>query len=56
MNTSLFSQSRRVLDAKGASVVVKDYGSREAAFEAARKRSDIRDVVASHLAREFTPK
>jgi len=44
------------LDAKGASIVVKHYGSREAAFEAARKRSDIRDVVASHLAREVTPK
>ena len=44
------------LDAKGASIVAKHYGSREAAFEAARKRSDIRDVVASHLAREVSPK
>ena len=44
------------LDAKGASIAVKHYGSREAALEAARKRSDIRDVVASHLAREVSPK
>jgi hypothetical protein len=44
------------IDAKAASIVVKHYGSREAALEAARKRSDIRDVVASHLAREVTPK
>jgi hypothetical protein len=44
------------IDAKAASIVVKHYGSREAAFEAARKRSDIRDVVSSHLAREVTPK
>ena len=44
------------IDAKAASIVAKHYGSREAAFEAARKRSDFRDVVASHLAREVTPK
>jgi hypothetical protein len=44
------------LDAKAATVVVKHYGSREATFEMARKRSDIRDVVSSHLVREVTPK
>ncbi len=44
------------IDAKAASVVVKHYGSREAAFEAARKRADLRDVVASHLAREVMTK
>ena len=44
------------LEAKGASVVVKHYGSREAAFEAAKKRAEIREVVGSHLAREVTPK
>jgi len=44
------------LDAKGASVVVKHYGSREAAFEAAKKRAELREVVASHLAREVTVK
>jgi hypothetical protein len=43
-------------DAKGASVVVKHYGSRDAAFEAAKKRAELRDVVASHLAREVTVK
>jgi len=44
------------LDAKGASIVVKHYGSREAAFEAGKKRAEIREVVGSHLAREVTPK
>jgi hypothetical protein len=44
------------LDAKGASVVVKHYGSREAAFEAAKKRAELREVVASHLAREVIVK
>jgi hypothetical protein len=44
------------IDAKAATVVVKHYGSREAAFDMARKRSDIRDVVSSHLAREVMPK
>jgi hypothetical protein len=44
------------LDSKGASVAVKHYGSREAALEAAKKRGDLREVVASHLAREVTIK
>ena len=44
------------LDSKGASVAVKHYGSREAALEAAKKRADMREVVASHLAREVTIK
>jgi hypothetical protein len=44
------------LDAKATPIVVKHYGSRDATFEAARKRSEIRDVVASHLAREVMPK
>jgi ABC-type sugar transport system substrate-binding protein len=44
------------LDAKGASVVVKHYGSREAALEALKKRAELRDVVASHLAREVMVK
>ncbi len=42
------------LDSKGASVAVKHYGSRDAALEAAKKRADLREVVASHLAREVT--
>jgi hypothetical protein len=44
------------IDAKAASIVVKHYGSREAAFEAAKKRSELREVVGSHLAREVMPK
>lgn len=44
------------LEAKAATVVVKHYGSRESAFEMARKRSEIRDVVSSHLVREVQPK
>ena len=44
------------LDAKATAIVVKHYGSRDAAFEAARKRSEIRDVVSTHLAHEITPK
>ena len=44
------------LDAKAAAIAVKHYGSRDAMFEAARKRSEIRDVIASHLAREVMPK
>ena len=44
------------IEAKAATVVVKHYGSREATFDMARKRSEIRDVVSSHLVREVTPK
>jgi hypothetical protein len=44
------------IDAKAASVMVKHYGSREAAFEAARKRADLREIVASNLAREVMTK
>lgn len=44
------------IDAKAASVVVKHYGSREAVFEAARKRADLREIIASNLAREVMVK
>ena len=44
------------LDTKGASISNKHYGSREAAIEAVKKRSEFREVVASHLAREVTVK
>ena len=44
------------IDAKAASLVAKHYGSREAALEAARKRAEIREVVASRLAREVMAK
>jgi hypothetical protein len=40
------------LAAKGFTIAEKHYGSREAMNDAARKREDIREVVASHLARE----
>ena len=43
-------------DAKGATISIKHHGSREAALEAAKKRSEIRDVIASHLVREVIPK
>ncbi len=44
------------IDAKAATIVAKHYGSREASQEAARKRSEFRELVASHLAREVMPK
>ena len=44
------------LDAKAATVATKHYGSREAMIEAGKKRAEIRDVIASHLAREVTLK
>jgi hypothetical protein len=44
------------LDAKAATIIAKHYGSREAMLEAAKKRADIREVVASKLAREVMPK
>jgi ABC-type sugar transport system substrate-binding protein len=40
------------LDAKGATIATKHYGSREAMIEAGKKRSELREVIASHLARE----
>jgi hypothetical protein len=40
------------LAAKAFTIAEKHYGSREAMNDAARKREDIREVVASHLARE----
>jgi hypothetical protein len=44
------------LEAKAATVVAKHYGSREAAMEAAKKRTELRELVASHLAEEVLPK
>jgi len=44
------------IDTKGASVVVKHYGSRETALESAKKRNEFREVIASHLAREVSVK
>jgi hypothetical protein len=44
------------LDTKGASIVAKHYGGREAAIESGKKRSEVREVIASHLAREVSVK
>jgi hypothetical protein len=42
--------------AKGATIVNKHFGSREAALASGKKLDDIREVIASHLAREVTSK
>lgn len=44
------------LAAKGATIVNKHFGSREAALASAKKQDDIREVIASHLAREVMSK
>jgi hypothetical protein len=44
------------LAAKAASIVNKHFGSREAALAAAKKQDDVREVIASHLAREVMSK
>ena len=44
------------VDAKAATISTKHYGSREAMLDAAKKRSEIREVVMSKLAREVMPK
>ena len=44
------------LAVKGATIAAKHYGSREAMLEAGKKLNDVREVVASHLAREVMPK
>jgi len=44
------------IDAKAGSLVTKHYGSREAMLDAAKRRNDIREVVASKVAREVMPK
>jgi hypothetical protein len=43
-------------DARAATIIAKHYGSREAMIEAGKKRNDLREVVASKLAREVMPK
>jgi hypothetical protein len=44
------------LAAKGATIVNKHFGSREVALESGKKLNDIREVIASHLAREVISK
>ncbi len=42
--------------AKGATIVNKHFGSREAALASGKKQDEVREVIASHLAREVMPK
>jgi hypothetical protein len=51
-NWAAFDQA----DAKGATIIAKHYGSREAMIEAGKKRNDLREVVANKLAHEVMPK
>ena len=44
------------LEAKGATIVAKHFGSRDAALERLKKLNDVREVIASHLAREVMSK
>jgi hypothetical protein len=44
------------VDSKAATISAKHYGSRDAMIEAGKKRNELREVVASKLAREVTPK
>ena len=44
------------LAAKAATIVNKHFGSREAALASAKQQDDIREVIASHLAREVMSK
>ncbi len=44
------------LAAKAGGIVNKHFGSREAALAAGKKLDDVREVIASHLAREVMPK
>jgi len=44
------------LDAKGATIAAKHYGSRDAMMAAGKARTELRTLIASHLAREVMPK
>jgi hypothetical protein len=44
------------MDTKAATIAAKHYGSRDALIEAGKKRNEIREVVASKVAREVMPK
>ena len=44
------------IEAKAATIAAKHYGSRDAMVEAGKKRAEIRQLVASKLAREVMPK
>jgi hypothetical protein len=44
------------LAAKAATIAIKHYGSRDAMLAAGKKQDEIREVIASHLAREVISK
>ena len=44
------------VDSKAATIAAKHYGSRDAMIDAGKKRNELREVVASKLAREVMPK
>ena len=44
------------LAAKGATIVTKHYGTRDAMLAAVKKQDEVSEVIASHLAREVMPK
>jgi len=44
------------LAAKGATISIKHYGSREAMLAAGKKQDDVSEVISSHLAREVMSK
>ena len=44
------------LETKAATVAAQHYGSRDAMIEAGKRRTEIRELVASKLAREVMPK
>ena len=44
------------LATKGATIVNKHFGTRDAAIAAGKKLDEVREVIASHLAREVVPK
>ena len=44
------------LATKGATIVNKHFGTRDAAIAAGKKLDEVREVIASHLAREVMPR
>jgi len=44
------------LAAKGASIAIKHYGTRDAMLAAGKRQDEVSEVIASHLAREVVPK
>ena len=44
------------LETKAATIAARHYGSRDAMIEAGKKRTEIRELVASKVAREVMPK